>query len=214
MARSFADGALDRRVRFVHVDRSMATLALWPEVQALALRSSAIEAVLHLDGEVATAEVPPATQVAPIDLAREARYAATRGAIVYLCGPRRSMTASRSELLAADVAAADIHEEVFVSPSSTPIASSPPPSNGPFSVTFTRSGTVATWTRESGTLLDLAEAVGLALPSHCRAGVCGSCQQRVDVGTTANVMATFAQPANGTTLHCCSVPTSDVTIGC
>jgi uncharacterized protein len=212
MARSLANETAQRPVRFVHVDRSTATLALWPEVQAIARRSAAMEAVLHLDGEVAATDVRPEAQVAPINLAREARYAATRGAIVYLCGPCGFMTASRSELLAAGVAAADIHEEVFVSPSSTPVASLPPPSNGPFSVVFLRSGAVATWTSASGTLLDLADAAGLALPSHCRAGVCGSCQQRVDFGTTANVMTTFAQPAEGTTLLCCSVPTSDVTI--
>ena len=60
---------------------------------------------------------------------------------------------------------------VFASPSATQQARRPAPVDGPLSVCFDGTDVRATWRRQDGTLLELAEAQGLNPPANCRAGV-------------------------------------------
>ncbi|MGQ3032299.1 MAG: 2Fe-2S iron-sulfur cluster-binding protein, partial [Ferrovibrionaceae bacterium] len=77
---------------------------------------------------------------------------------------------------------------------------------------FTRSGVDAVWTPEAGSLLDLAEAAGLALKSHCRSGTCGSCRQAITAGTIKQMQAPALPVPTGTALLCSTVPVSDLVV--
>ncbi|TPM26907.1 (2Fe-2S)-binding protein [Mesorhizobium sp. B2-3-5] len=57
----------------------------------------------------------------------------------------------------------------------------------------------------SGTLLDLAERVGLAPDFNCRSGSCGECRMPVAAGeVTYDIQPTY--PPAGEALLCCAVP--------
>ena len=59
--------------------------------------------------------------------------------------------------------------------------SSPPADDSAPIVTFSRSG-AAIPAPAGQTVLDVAERSGVAIPSLCRAGVCGTCRTRVTSG--------------------------------
>jgi hypothetical protein len=73
-------------------------------------------------------------------------------------------------------------------------------------VVFAKSGKEARWTPESGTLLELAEARGLAPEFSCRGGSCGTCRTRILEGAVAYPVAPAAEVAAGEALICCAVP--------
>jgi hypothetical protein len=74
------------------------------------------------------------------------------------------------------------------------------------SVTFVRSAEVAAWTPEKGTLLELAEDIGLSPPFSCRAGQCGSCTTPLLSGQVVYRETPSWRPAEGQVLLCCAVP--------
>jgi len=73
-------------------------------------------------------------------------------------------------------------------------------------VKFARSGTETAWSREDGTLLELAEEAGLAPPFGCRSGICGTCKTRIVTGAVDYLDEPLADRAEGEILLCCSVP--------
>jgi ferredoxin len=122
------------------------------------------------------------------------------------------MSAARMRLLTAGIANEDIHEEAFASPATSIGSIKAPPQSGPFSVHFTKSDVIAHWTKESGSLLDLAETSGLVLPANCRGGACGTCSQTVQLGEVAYTTDPAISTGGQQHLLCCSVPISDVKI--
>ncbi len=82
------------------------------------------------------------------------------------------------------------------------------------SVTFTVSGcTVAC--RPEQTLLEVAEAAGVPMPSDCRDGTCGKCRARllcgqVDMQHRGGILKRHVDL--GYILTCCSRPLTDVAI--
>jgi ferredoxin len=74
------------------------------------------------------------------------------------------------------------------------------------------SGVTAVWTKEQGTLLDLAETIGLQVPFSCRTGVCGTCAQKIAVGAVAPVRKTHAKTLQGEHLLCSCIPLTDLEI--
>ena len=74
-----------------------------------------------------------------------------------------------------------------------------------------RSVSTTRWTRESGTLLDVAEAAGVPARAACRAGACGTCVMAVH-GSTAYLTDPVFEPRQGTVLVCSAVPTDDVVV--
>jgi ferredoxin len=56
---------------------------------------------------------------------------------------------------------------------------------GAVTVCFAKCGVTAQWSRDSGTLLELAEAFGLAPVFGCRSGICGTCATRSTSGAAA-----------------------------
>jgi ferredoxin len=60
--------------------------------------------------------------------------------------------------------------------------------------------------REDGTLLELAEEVGLAPAFGCRSGICGTCKTRMLGGEVEYLDQPLADLGKGNILLCCSVP--------
>jgi ferredoxin-NADP reductase/phenylpropionate dioxygenase-like ring-hydroxylating dioxygenase large terminal subunit len=73
-------------------------------------------------------------------------------------------------------------------------------------VKFARSGIETTWSRDDGTLLELAEEVGLAPAFGCRSGICGTCKTRLLHGSVEYIEEPLAEREKGDILLCCSVP--------
>lgn len=76
----------------------------------------------------------------------------------------------------------------------------------PTPVIFAKSAKEARWTPGSGSLLELAEARGLAPEFSCRAGSCGSCRTRIVEGVVSYANQPEFETAGNEALICCSVP--------
>jgi ferredoxin-NADP reductase len=80
-------------------------------------------------------------------------------------------------------------------------------------VSFSRSGKIAQWNPQAGSLLDLAEASGLQIEAGCRAGNCGTCAVAIKAGNV-ELFADHhgAQMEEGTCLTCVCRPKSDLVL--
>lgn len=121
---------------------------------------------------------------------------------VYLCGPTGFMAGMREALTALGVRPERVRTEAF-GPASPPPAA---PAVARAEVAFLETGVTATWTPEAGTLLDLAEAHGIAAPAGCRSGSCGACAAPLPVGRVRYLRAPVARPEPGRALLCQAVP--------
>jgi ferredoxin len=82
-----------------------------------------------------------------------------------------------------------------------------------YEITFAATGRAATGDG-SHTLLEMAEAEGVPIPSSCRSGVCQACRTRVadgDVDCQSSVLDPNDR-AEGFVLPCVSWPQSDVVL--
>jgi hypothetical protein len=85
-------------------------------------------------------------------------------------------------------------------------------SASPRTVTFAKSGKQAAWTSESGSLLDLAESLGINISSGCRAGGCGTCQTAIQSGEVSYQSPPDCDPDPGNCLMCVCAPKTNVTL--
>ena len=76
----------------------------------------------------------------------------------------------------------------------------------PIEIVFARSGKVGKWSSEEETVLDVAEAAGVALDSGCRAGQCGTCATAIKQGAVRYLEEPGTQPPPGTCLTCMAIP--------
>lgn len=138
----------------------------------------------------------------------------------YLCGPTPFMRAMFAELTALGLAEARIAHEFFgpaqslrapqaPAPAATPEPAETAGDDGADAVVFTRSGVTARWDGRHRTLLDFAEAQGLAPAFSCRAGVCSTCLCDVE-GKVRYVEEPLDIPPEGKALICCSAPEGPV----
>jgi len=127
---------------------------------------------------------------------------------VYLCGPPGFMQALYAGLRSLRVPDQRIHAEAFgpagLRRENAP--ASPPVSTRAVPVLFSASGKEARWGPESGTLLELAEARGLAPVHACRQGTCGSCSHALAAGSVAYATPPAAAIAPGRVLLCRAQP--------
>ena len=137
-----------------------------------------------------------------------------------LCGPNPFVADVKAGLDRAGVAPERIQSERFGgTPAAPPRPSAQPaavavasaPGSGP-SVGFQRSGLTATWEHGSTSLLDLAEANGVAAASGCRVGSCHSCRADVLNGAVRHDPEPVEPPEAGVALLCCAVPDGDVVL--
>lgn len=131
----------------------------------------------------------------------------------YLCGPGSFTQALYEGLRGVHVPDARIHAEAF-GPSTLrrhtddgrPTVQQLPAANEPVPVYFAASAKEARWTPGSGTLLELAEARGLAPEFSCRGGSCGTCKTKLVSGQVHYPNLPAELPEAGSVLICCAVP--------
>jgi ferredoxin-NADP reductase/predicted pyridoxine 5'-phosphate oxidase superfamily flavin-nucleotide-binding protein len=129
----------------------------------------------------------------------------------YLCGPPPFMQSLYDGLRDLNIADHRIHAEAF-GPASlrrrTDAGAEPAaqPSSVPVPVAFATSAKEARWTPGAGSLLDLAEARGLAPEFSCRGGSCGTCRTRIIEGKVAYATPPSASVGADEALICCAMP--------
>jgi len=138
-----------------------------------------------------------------------------------LCGPPPMRDAITAVLLGLGVPRAQIHYEIFDAakaaagsqPDAAPVAPALSHRNPTHEVRFTRSGT-SERIAETQTLLEAAESCGAAIPSLCRAGICGTCRTRVAEGDIecASKMLDEQDRRDGFVLACVSHLKSDCVV--
>ncbi len=127
-----------------------------------------------------------------------------RRPLVYLCGSPGFVSSLTARVRQLGVPAFDILAEAFASPA-------PVPSDlTPRFIRFAGSDKSFLWSRDAGSVLDAAQAAGLALPSGCRVGQCGSCSLRIVRGQVAHLGGIESQPDH--CLTCQAVPLSELTL--
>jgi len=133
---------------------------------------------------------------------------------VYLCGPGGFMTALHAGLRSLNIPAAQIHTESFGPAAIAPVSLKPnvaipsmaTESDEAVEVVFQRSNVTALWRPASGTLLELAEANGLAPAFSCRSGACGTCAARRVMGDVVYAEEPLVELNPDEVLICCSSP--------
>lgn len=137
-----------------------------------------------------------------------------------LCGPPPMRDAITQMLVQLGVPRAQIHYEIFdpataasgahATADAAAAAAAMPRKNTTHEARFTRSG-VAERVSESQTLLEAAESCGAAIPSLCRAGICGTCRTRVAEGDVDCASQTLGEQdrRDGYVLPCVSRLRSD-----
>lgn len=137
----------------------------------------------------------------------------------YICGPTPMMATLVSALEDWGVPDSHIHFEAFGPASikrrpqeAAATGSEMSAPVGDITVTFAKSGKTARWSAQSGTLLEFAEAQGIAIDSGCRAGGCGTCQTTIRSGEVAYRQSPDYDPEPGTCLMCVCTPKTPVTL--
>lgn len=124
--------------------------------------------------------------------------------LAYICGSPEFTSAMTAQLIARGLPRFDIFTEAFASPPAVPKTLTPQ------TVRIAGSDKSFVWAPELGTILDAAEAAGLALPSGCRVGQCESCAMRIVDGNVARLATDDGEPDQ--CLTCQAVPLSELTL--
>jgi ferredoxin-NADP reductase len=134
---------------------------------------------------------------------------------IFICGPGPYMQAARTYALAAGALPGRIHEEsyVFGATASPSVVASETSAVG-YAVEFARSRRVVRCASTTS-VLEAAAQAGLALPSSCREGACGTCKTpllsgRVDMNHAGGIRP--REIAQNQILLCCSTPATDLVV--
>jgi ferredoxin-NADP reductase len=138
----------------------------------------------------------------------------------YICGPTPMLQSLVPALEDWGVPDGRIHFEAF-GPASVPrkkaasavhAAVQSADKDSAVMVTFAKSGKQLPWQPGMGSLLDFAQASGIAIDSGCRAGGCGTCQTSIRSGEVAYIQAPDFDPEPGSCLLCVCTPKTAVTL--
>ena len=124
--------------------------------------------------------------------------------VFFLSGPSPFMEAVKRLLTDLGVATERIREEAFGGARAEPGSPKPRPAETRFTVEFAISGKTAS-VCEAQSLLEAAAEVGVAIPSACRQGQCGTCKTRLlsgDVRMTSEMGLDPESKARGFVLTC------------
>lgn len=86
-----------------------------------------------------------------------------------------------------------------------------PAASTPHTVHFHRSGVSCSWDPNHGSILELAEAHGVSIPTGCRCGLDNVCQVALLSGRVRHLSEPMDLPP-GDFLPCVSVPESDLVV--
>lgn len=194
-----------RPVVFVHGARHGGEHAFGGHVRALAARRATLTVHVRYSAP-RTGDVPGRDHdsVGRIDATLLKTLLPSADPDVYLCGPPGFMQEQYDTLLALGVPDVRVHAEAF-GPAS--LRRRIPAGVSGAHVEFRRSGKTRVWDAGCGTLLDLAEAAGIAAASDCRSGTCGTCAVRLAAG--AVLYAGPVTAPDGMVLVCSAVPATE-----
>lgn len=216
MLRTLCDTGAPADVVLVHCARTPDDIVFRSELAQLSTRPGVAVAILCEDDSVGERweglrgrlDAAALRQVAPDLRHRE----------VFTCGPPPFMAAVRDLLEGEGGDPRRAHEESFVLEETTPAAPAGPADTAPVGATYRlelrRSGRVVECDTGS-TILQAAARAGLALPSSCEEGMCGTCKTTLLDGHVDMQHAGGIRPrevAQGKILPCCSTPLDDVVI--
>ncbi|MGU7811402.1 pyridoxamine 5'-phosphate oxidase family protein [Burkholderia sp. AW49-1] len=203
LRRALADDKASRRIVFVHGARDTADRPFAAELTRIA----DADARVSLHWFDSRPQRDGAARPGRIDIAQLKRILPFDDYDFYLCGPSAFMRDLYDGLRALNVPDERIRFEAF-GPSSvvrnaTRVAGTRAPS---VAVVFRHTGREAAWTPADGTLLEFAEGQGVAVPSECRSGSCGTCATRVLSGAVDYVQSHDAPVEPGCVLLCVAQP--------
>jgi ferredoxin-NADP reductase/uncharacterized protein YcbX len=125
--------------------------------------------------------------------------------VVALCGHGAFMEEVQAALAQSDVPVANILSESFGGPAGAA-------DRIDATITFRRSGRTVAWAAEWASILDAAEASGIALPSGCRYGACQTCAMRLLDGAVTHPDRLVARPDPPMILACCALPQGEIVL--
>jgi ferredoxin-NADP reductase len=200
-----------RTVSLLYSARNRAALAFLPELRVLAQRHPQ----LRIGITVSEVDAPESWRKGRIDLPFITQYVAHPTHTIFcICGPAAMMGDMEQVLLGAGVPSTQIRSEKFETAAAATVLNTPPAAAGhrhdEFQVTFAATGRTSR-VRGSQTLLETAEAEGIAITFSCRSGVCQSCRTRLaegDVDCQSTVLDAGDRAA-GFILPCVSWAQSD-----
>ncbi|TCK33609.1 ferredoxin-NADP reductase [Paraburkholderia sp. BL8N3] len=216
MTRASIDLGLDRDIAFVHSARTPADIVFREELQRLAKLSPRLRLFFVCEGVGDETEWGGATGRLTLQQLSEwlPDYAERE---VFTCGPAGYMKAVRELLREGGHDPARYHQESFdisagVAPE--PVHAETPSDTGTFTVRLARSSKSFTMSA-SETVLAAAKKNGVAIPSSCSQGMCGTCKTKllegsVDMKHNGGIRDREVQ--KGFRLLCCSRPTSDLVL--
>lgn len=221
MTRTLYDLGSDADVVFVHSARTPSDIIFRRELEAMASTAPSLRVVPVCErdeprepwGGLRGFLGAEMLQLLAPDLAER---------VVFCCGPAPYMAAVRRILGDAGFDMRNYHEESFVFddlglPEVADPADDVPgaaPAATTYTVEFVRSGRTFTCADDEN-VLDAAFAAGLAPPSSCGQGMCGTCKTTMLSGTVDMQHLGGIRPreiANNKVLICCSKPRSDLAI--
>jgi all-trans-retinol 13,14-reductase len=205
MARWIADRAPDTDVVFLHIARSRAELMFGTELKSMARVQTNLKVRISLTQEPADSPWRGSRGRLDTRLLRRAVNDLPQRA-VYLCGPEGFMAHAQELLREGGLPAHQLHLESFN------IGGNLSGSGG--EVRFATSE-ISLSASGSESLLDLAEAAGIAIPSACRSGHCGECKVRCVSGDVQMTISDGLSPeeiAEGYVLTCVAAANGDVAL--
>ncbi|HKT67527.1 MAG TPA: pyridoxamine 5'-phosphate oxidase family protein [Burkholderia sp.] len=206
LRRALADDTPSRRIVFVHGARETADRPFATELMHIANADTRVS--LHWFDSQPRRD--GTARPGRVDLAQLKRLLPFDDYDFYLCGPSAFMRDLYDGLRALNVPDERIRFEAFgpssVVRSAARTATAALPAVASVPVVFRRSARDVAWTPADGTLLEFAEGVGVAVPSECRSGSCGTCATRVLSGVVDYVQPPDAAVEPGCALLCVARP--------
>lgn len=200
-----------RPITLLYSARTENDVAFRRELALIAERHPQVRIAITLTR--ATADTRLRTGRIDADLMRQ-YVSAPSHTIFCLCGPAPMLDEVRAVLLALGVGPDQIrHEQFELAVAASQLQSAPPAERtqaGTVTVRFANSGRSVS-APASRTLLETAEAEGIAIASSCRSGVCQSCRTRLSAGH-ADCRSDVLDPADraaGFILPCVTWPADD-----
>lgn len=225
MSRASLDLGLDRDIAFLHSARSPADIIFRHELRDMAQASSAFRPVFLCESQGDEAEwtqplgrisLALLQQLVPDFLARE----------VFVCGPAGYMKAVQHMLLQGGHDPARYHQESFdfaslaaegaATATAEPATAAADEATAPPCYTVHLQRSARSFTMDSSqTVLQAARKAGVAVPSSCNSGMCGTCKTMLLVGEVVMQHNGGIRPREidkGMRLLCCSRPASDLVL--
>jgi len=212
-----------REVWLFYGVRNQAELVMLAQLQALATQHANFH--LHLclsDPQAADLDGHRSGPVhhhhSRVDVALLRRLLPLKPYHFYICGPTPMLASLVPALEDWGVPDAHIHFEAFGPASvkrrkaAVQAAAVPGDTSDTVMVTFAKTQKQLPWQPGMGSLLDFAEAHGIAVASGCRAGGCGSCQTTIRAGEVAYTQSPDFDPEPGSCLLCVCTPKTAVTL--